>query len=83
MPYISQDKRPAMDRVVYAMSVNDVKVNGDLNYILYKFCRTKVKPSYNNYKNYIGELNECIAEIRRRILSKYENEKCSENGDVE
>ena len=82
MPYIKPEEREAMDRVVYAMSVNDVKVNGDLNYILYKFCKTKIKPSYNNYKNFIGELNECAAEIRRRILSEYEKEKISENGDV-
>jgi len=41
-----------------------------------------VSPSYNNYKNFCGELNECVAEIRRRILASYEDEKIEENGDV-
>ena len=82
MPYIKKEDRPAMDRVVYAMSLNGVKADGDLNYILYKFCRTKIEPSYNNYKNFIGELTECCEEIRRRILSKYEDQKIEENGDV-
>jgi hypothetical protein len=38
---------------------------------------------YNNYKNFIGELNETVAEIRRRFLSPYEDSKMKENGDVE
>ena len=59
-----------------------VKVNGDLNYILFKFCKYHVTPSYNNYKNYIGELTECGAEIRREILAPYEDQKKAENGEV-
>jgi hypothetical protein len=60
-----------------------VKADGDLNYILYAFCKRYIKPSYNNYKNFIGELSECSAEIRRRLLSDYETKKIEENGDVE
>jgi hypothetical protein len=41
-----------------------------------------VEPSYNNYKNFIGELNETVAEIRRRLLASYEDQKMEENGDV-
>jgi hypothetical protein len=37
---------------------------------------------YNNYKNYIGELQETVAEIRRRLLAPYEDIKIQENGDV-
>ncbi len=82
MPYIKQENRPAMDKVVDAMVGVNVKVNGDLNYILFKFCKYYVKPSYNNYKNFCGELNECVAEIRRRLLGPYESVKEVENGDV-
>jgi len=60
----------------------DVKANGDLNYILFKFCGVAVPPSYNNYKNYIGELAECATEIRRKILAPYEDLKEKENGSV-
>jgi hypothetical protein len=82
MPYIKQENRPTMDKVVDAMVGADVKANGDLNYILFKFCKYYVKPSYNNYKNFCGELNECVAEIRRRLLGPYESVKEIENGDV-
>ena len=64
------------------MNELNIQANGDLNYILYTYCKTHIKPSYNNYKNYIGELNECVAEIRRRLLSKYEDKKIKENGDI-
>jgi len=82
MPYIKKEKRYKMDRVIDAMAKEDVKADGDLNYILYKFCRYFISPSYNNYKNYIGELRQCAAEIERRILADYENEKIIENGDI-
>ena len=82
MPYIKQENRPAMDKVVDAMVEAGVKVNGDLNYILFKFCKYHTTPSYNNYKNFCGELNECVVEIRRRFTGPYESAKEEENGDV-
>jgi hypothetical protein len=83
MPYIDKSFRKDMDEVVKLMIDKDVKADGKLNYILYKFCKDTVTPSYNNYKNYLGELQEAICEIRRRLLSKYEDLKTIENGDVE
>jgi len=82
MPYIKQDRRPECDAVVELMKKINVKADGDLNYILYKFCKESVSPSYNSYKNYCGELTECAVEIRRRILADYETERMKENGDV-
>ena len=72
-----------MDLVVDMMVHAGVQVDGDLNYILYAFCKRHIKPSYNNYKNYLGELNEAAEEIRRRLLAPYEDQKILENGDVE
>lgn len=83
MPYIEQIERNKMDAVVETMNLLNVKVNGDLNYILYKFCKNYVTPSYNNYKNFCGELRQCATEIERRILAEYEDLKILENGDVE
>ena len=83
MPYIIEKKRPVLDHVVKLMNDLDVKADGDLNYILYAFCKRHVTPSYNNYKNYLGELNEAAEEIRRRLLAPYEDQKILENGDVE
>lgn len=59
-----------------------IQANGDLNYILYKYCVRNVKPSYNNFKNYCAELQQCATEIERRILGKYEDECIKKNGDV-
>lgn len=82
MPYILQENRPTMDKVVDAMVEAGVKVNGDLNYILFKFAKYHIPKSYNSIKNFNGELNECIAEVRRRLLGPYETRKEVENGDV-
>ena len=82
MPYIEDYLRNELDSIVGEMSYA-VKVDGDLNYILFKFCKENIRPSYNNYKNFIGELNECVAEIRRRLLAPYEDLKRQENGDIE
>jgi hypothetical protein len=82
MPYIKKENREGMDYVIEAMNEAGVQANGDLNYILYKFCKDSVKPSYNNYKNFCGELRQCATEIERRLLGPYEDEKIKENGDV-
>jgi hypothetical protein len=82
MPYIKQEDRPVMDMVVKAMVDADVRATGDLNYILYAFCKRHIEPSYNNYKNFCGELRQCATEIERRLLAKYEDEKILANGDV-
>lgn len=82
MPYIKQENRAKLDLIVEEMKGADVVANGDLNYLLYAYCKRHVKPSYNNYKNFIGELNQCATEIERRILAPYEDEKIKENGDV-
>ena len=82
MPYIKSSRRKDMDEVIDLMVAKAVKVDGDLNYILYKFCKENVKPSYNNYKNFCGELRQSATEIERRILAIYEDTKILENGDV-
>jgi len=84
MPYISNenDRRKQMDNIVDLMADLEVKANGDLNYVLYKFCKRYVKPSYNNFKNFCGELRQCATEIERRLVAEYEDEKIRQNGDV-
>ena len=83
MPYIKPEDRPLMDEIVQLMGDKKVVANGDLNYILFAFCRRFVKPSYNNYKNFCGELRQCATEIERRLLGPYEDTKIAANGDVE
>jgi len=83
MPYVKRDQRLKLDGVVNNMVEAGIKANGDLNYVLYAFCKRHVSPSYNEYKNFCGELYQCAREIERRILASYEDEKIKENGDVD
>jgi len=83
MPYIKPEERPKMDEIVELMMMLDVKANGDLNYILFKYCQESCLKNYNSIKNFIAELEECAHEIRRRILAPYEDEKIEEHGDIE
>lgn len=82
MPFVPQERRPELDKVYQAMIDAGVNADGDLNYILYKFCKYQVIPSYNNYKNYYGELSECAKQCRNDFLVPYEKKKKEENGDV-
>lgn len=82
MPYISKDRRPRLDEVVEKLKETGIVVDGDLNYVLFAFCKRHIKPSYNNYKNYCGELRQCVVEIERRLLGPYEDKKAIENGEV-
>lgn len=82
MPFIPPEKRPNMDKVVEEMVKQGVFADGKLNYVLYKFCKYHVQPSYNNLKNYMGELRECAEQIERDMLAPYEEERKEINGDV-
>lgn len=82
MPYIKPESRPKMDKIVTLMKKLNVKADGDLNYILFKYCRYNIVPSYNNYKNFCAELRQCATEIERRLLGNYEDDKIAQNGDV-
>jgi len=67
MPYIKQENRPLMDQIIHLMDGLQVNYNSELMYVVYEYCDKYITPSYNNYKNYIGELNEVCAEIKRRL----------------
>ena len=82
MPYVKQERRPALDNIVHLMIKENIKAEGDLNYILFALCKRSVTPSYNSYKNFLGELHECEEEIRRRFLGPYEEQAKTRNGDI-
>jgi len=82
MPYIEPKRRKKMDLIVNLMMELNVLADGDLNYVLYAFCKRAVVPSYHNYKYYCSELDQCITEIKRRLIGPYEDKKKKQNGDV-
>jgi len=83
MPYVEKHLRPFLDLVVREMERHSIQANGDLNYILYAYCKRNIAPGYGNYKNYCAELRQCATEIERRLLGPYEDLKIKKNGDVE
>ena len=82
MPYIKKERRAELQEILTAMKAAGVCADGDLNYILYKYCKEEVQPSYNNFKNYCGELRQCATEIERRLMAPYEDSAMERNGDV-
>ena len=69
MPYILQEKRPEMDKVVEFLHKDYLHEN-ELLYILFEYCQQHISPSYNNYKNFCGELYQCAIEVERRTGAK-------------
>ncbi len=47
----------------------EAKPNGDINYILFKYGKYHIKPSYNNYKAYIGAIHRAKNEIKLNSYS--------------
>ncbi len=68
MPYVKREKMPTLDELVKFLTKPQIN-NSALKDLLFRFCRHHVSPSYNNYKNFIGELRQCVAEIERRFKS--------------
>jgi len=66
MPYILKENRPHYDTVIENL-IKYGLFNDELIYILFEYCKLYIKPSYNNYKNYCGELEQCAVEIERRM----------------
>ena len=85
MPYIKQEGRPKLDKIVDDMLDAELEIDGDFNYLLFSFfCRYMVwkKPSYNKIKSFRAELDEVRGEIKERFLNIYEQRKRFENGEV-
>jgi len=66
MPYIKQESRPEVDKIYDMMIGNNVDIN-DISEIMNQFCEKNIEPSYNNYKNFFAEINECCKEVERRM----------------
>lgn len=83
MPYVRPDQRDRLDGIVDFMNYVGIRADGDLNYVLFAFCKRHVTPGYRDYKSFCGELRQCATEIERRLLGPLEDKKIEENGDVE
>ena len=82
MPFIDEERRKELDPIVELMAKTCIQADGDLNYILFAYCKRYIKPSYKNYKNFKAELRECADIIHTELLVPYEIRKKEVNGDV-
>lgn len=89
-PYITKEQRV---RLHADYRDNIPKDAGELNYKItieiqgyleHKIGNTpmQLEPNYSDYNEIIGVL-ECVKqELYRRVIGKYEDKKCKENGEV-
>jgi hypothetical protein len=79
MPYITPDRRIAVDSGVPAQSP------GELNFQLTRLAIEYLNEhgtSYQTINDIVGALTCCKDEFSRRVISSYETEKAATNGDV-
>ena len=85
MPYIPREARKAIDSWLAIRP--GISTTGELNYAITKLVLShlgwpNVNVNYDMLQDAIGTL-ECVkAELYRRMVSPYENQKRDENGDV-
>lgn len=68
-----------IESVLFDMKAK-VKVDGDLNYMLFAFAKRFV-PRYM-LNHYVGMLLEIVKVLRSQVLAELENTKIRDNGDV-
>lgn len=81
MPYITQDRRDALDLIA-----SDTPKNaGELNYVFTRLALNYLRhrgESYQHHNDILGALTGCQLELYRRRTSVYEDAKIEQNGDV-
>lgn len=89
MTYIKEENRIEIDarieRLVKDMeSMTLVQNAGDLNFLITRIIHAyfKSSPNYQGINDVIGALEGAKLEFNRRVVSKYEDLKIKENGDL-
>ena len=79
MPYLTKEKR-------FEIRASRLPENaGDLNYAFTEIAKRYILTngeSYQHYNDLLGALEGCKLELYRRLVSKYEDKKIKENGDI-
>lgn len=88
MPYISQDERreldPAIDVLLSKLKTSpQERLDGRLNYVIYRLLISLYQPSYFNYNRALGVLSAVTNEFYRRRVAPYEDRKVAEHGDIQ
>ena len=81
MPYITNGRRVKLDPQINCLG-SLIGSKGELNYVITKLLLGTIAVHYDDWNALIGVLESVKLELYRRAVSKYEDEKCSQNGDV-
>ncbi len=87
MPYITQEERreldPIIDQLIDALrKAPKDRVDGRLNYVIYRLLLNLYEPRYFEYNRAMGVLACVSQEFYRRIVAPYEDKKMRESGDI-
>jgi len=91
MPYIKKIDRKEFDDYLNSLA-SKIQGEGELTYCIYKLCyewviKTSSKPleklNYSLLSKVISSLENTKIEFYRQIISRYEDKKIEENGDIE
>jgi hypothetical protein len=85
MPYITKERREAIETLHQGIRFDRIQNAGELNYTITRLIDIYTKSRGRNYQtinDVSGALTEALAEYRRRITVPYENYKLSLNGDA-
>jgi hypothetical protein len=84
MPYIKKEDREKFDKDLELLSCN-IKNVGEMNYVITMLIGDFIKTNgecYNTLNSVVGVLECAKLELYRKKVSKYEDKKIEENGDV-
>lgn len=84
MPYIKIEERKDFDSLIEILE-QTITTPGQLNYVISSLCWGLIAQwgeSYQKYNDLVGVLECAKLELYRRRISKYENLKADENGDL-
>ena len=84
MPYINRDRREALDPVMAELA-ESISTAGEMNYTITRLIHKWIADygeCYDAYNSMIGVLECAKAELYRRKVAKYEDEKIKTHGDL-
>jgi hypothetical protein len=85
MPYITQINRERFRALTDLMTTEEIRSPGELNYLITKLLHEYIRQHeecYQIFNDCMGALEGSKLEIYREHISRYEDIKKKENGDV-
>lgn len=85
MPYVEQKNRDCLDPLILELA-KEIETDGELNYVVTVLAHLRVMQKGLGYQSLqdVSSVLDCARqEFYRRVISRYEDIKIKQNGDVE